>query len=153
MPGEAPLNLAWNNPMTKPTKQSPKKRDAARVSSHAKSMDSSGFSQPKGQLTTILFAATGMTPAVLTETVWGLAQEKDPVIPDQVVVVTTAAGAQIIEKELLTPVGDGAATIWQELRQAILGPAALTRAKVIICTSTNLGDAAALSCFRAAGWR
>jgi len=34
-----------------------------------------------------------MSPAVLTETVWALAQEKPAVIPDRVIVLTTAAGA------------------------------------------------------------
>ncbi|MGO8676468.1 MAG: CRISPR-associated ring nuclease Csm6 [Limisphaerales bacterium] len=77
---------------------------------------------PRAQrLSTTLLAVTGMSPAVLTETVWALATENPPVIPDRVVVVTTIAGRQAIERELLTaPTAEGPA-LWQELRLAILG--------------------------------
>ena len=73
---------------------------------------------------TILLAVTGMSPAVLTETVWALAQEKEPVIPDRVVVITTISGRQAIERELLMPSQPDAPTVWQQLRQAVLGQAA-----------------------------
>ena len=36
---------------------------------------------------TILIAGMGTSPAVLTETVWALAHQAVPVIPDEVVVV------------------------------------------------------------------
>ena len=38
---------------------------------------------------TILIAGTGTSPAVLTETVWALAHQKKPVVPDEIVVLTT----------------------------------------------------------------
>ena len=41
----------------------------------------------------VLLAVTGMSPAVLTETVWALAQERPPIIPNRVVVLTTLAAA------------------------------------------------------------
>jgi CRISPR-associated protein (TIGR02584 family) len=41
-----------------------------------------------------------MSPAVLTETVWALAHETPPRIPDRVIVITTIAGRQAIEREL-----------------------------------------------------
>jgi CRISPR-associated protein (TIGR02584 family) len=66
---------------------------------------------------TILVATTGLTPAVLTETVWALAQEKPPVIPDAVIVLTTATGRAHIEQQLFGP-----DAIWQQLRRALLGP-------------------------------
>jgi CRISPR-associated protein (TIGR02584 family) len=65
-----------------------------------------------------------MSPAVLTETVWALAQEKEPVIPDRVVVITTISGRQAIERELLMPAQPDARTVWQELRRAVLGKVA-----------------------------
>lgn len=40
----------------------------------------------------ILIAVTGVSPAILTETVWALAQRGDPWIPDQVIAVTTRTG-------------------------------------------------------------
>jgi len=51
----------------------------------------------------ILFAVTGMSPAILTETVWALAHEIPSVVPDRVVVVTTLAGRAGIVRELLEP--------------------------------------------------
>ncbi len=52
------------------------------------------------KLETVLFAVTGMSPAIITETVWALAHEKPPIIPDRIVVVTTAAGRAAIQREL-----------------------------------------------------
>jgi len=72
-----------------------------------------------------------MSPAVLTETVWALAHEKPPVIPDRVVVLTTISGRQAIERELLTSAQPGAPDLWRELRSAILGPDASTDPRLI----------------------
>jgi len=72
---------------------------------------------------TVLFAVTGMSPAVLTETIWSLAHEKPPTIPDRVVVITTSIGKNRIEAELFTPTPEyGGLTVWQALRKQILGP-------------------------------
>lgn len=51
----------------------------------------------------VLLAVTGMSPAVLTETVWALAHQNPSVIPHRVIVLTTTAGRQCIEKELFAP--------------------------------------------------
>lgn len=40
----------------------------------------------------VLVAGIGTTPAVLTETVWALAHQKEPVVPDEVVVISTKRG-------------------------------------------------------------
>ena len=61
----------------------------------------------------ILIAGIGTSPAVLTETVWALAQEDAPWVPDQVVAITTRTGKTIIEKLLLR--GGG----WNLLRKAL----------------------------------
>ena len=72
---------------------------------------------------TVLFAVTGMSPAILTETAWALAQAKPPVIPQRVVALTTMPGKARIEDELFTPSPDyGARSVWQALRRAVLGP-------------------------------
>ncbi len=64
-----------------------------------------------------------MSPAVLTETVWALAQEKPPAIPDRVIVLTTLPGKARIEGELFKPSADyGNLSVWQSLRRAVLGP-------------------------------
>ena len=54
-----------------------------------------------GQKEVILFAVIGMSPAILTETLWALAHENPPVIPDRIVVVTTLAGRAGIIRDLL----------------------------------------------------
>lgn len=49
---------------------------------------------------TILLAGIGMSPAILTETVWSLAHQKGPILPDKIVVVTTAPGRKAMEESL-----------------------------------------------------
>jgi CRISPR-associated protein (TIGR02584 family) len=56
---------------------------------------------------------------VLTETVWSLSCESPPVIPDQIVVLTTATGARQLAAQLFGP-----DAVWSQLRRSILGPAA-----------------------------
>jgi CRISPR-associated protein (TIGR02584 family) len=63
---------------------------------------------------TVLIATTGMSPAVLTETIWALSQENPPVIPDEVKVITTVTGKKQIQEKLL---GSG---VWKELRSMLL---------------------------------
>jgi CRISPR-associated protein (TIGR02584 family) len=76
-------------------------------------------SKPESEI--VLLAVTGMSPAVLTETVWALAHETPPIIPDRVFVLTTISGRQAIERELLLPVPDREGwTRWQVLREDIL---------------------------------
>ncbi len=45
---------------------------------------------------TILLAVTGMSPAVLTETVWALAQERPPMVPDRVVAVAAQKAKRLL---------------------------------------------------------
>jgi CRISPR-associated protein (TIGR02584 family) len=64
----------------------------------------------------VLVAITGMSPAVLTETVWALA-EKEKIIPDLIVVLTTVDGHRKLVEQLF-----GSDDIWKKLRADILGP-------------------------------
>jgi len=71
---------------------------------------------------TILLAVTGMSPAILTETIWALAHPADgsePVIPARVLAVTTVPGrAQLAQ--LFQPAAQlGGVTPWDALRQAL----------------------------------
>jgi CRISPR-associated protein (TIGR02584 family) len=66
---------------------------------------------PKSEI--VLFAVTGMSPAILTETVWALAHETPATIPDRVVVVTTRAGRDAIQRELFD------SGVWDQLRAAL----------------------------------
>ncbi len=76
----------------------------------------SGKQQPCsawGPPTDVLIALCGLSPAVLTETVWALAHEAPPTIPDRVFVLTTTAGRTAIERDLI----DSGA--WERLREAL----------------------------------
>lgn len=67
---------------------------------------------------TILLAVSGMSPAIITETLWALATESPPVVPDEVVVITTLKGETDIHEQLLTPQSDwGNKKVWECLRQ------------------------------------
>ncbi|MBX3746398.1 MAG: TIGR02584 family CRISPR-associated protein [Verrucomicrobiae bacterium] len=69
---------------------------------------------------TVLLAVTGMSPAVLTETVWALAHQPEPVIPARIVVVTTALGRTRIERDLFGPSPRfKGQTPWLTLRDAL----------------------------------
>jgi CRISPR-associated protein (TIGR02584 family) len=61
----------------------------------------------------VLVGVVGMSPAVLTETVWALAHEKTPVIVDEVVAITTTRGESSIREQLLE------SGSWQRLTDAL----------------------------------
>lgn len=72
----------------------------------------------------ILVAVSGLSPAILTETVWALAEEDPENIPHEVVVLTTEQGKRAICEELLAPggmsaYGLGEASIWEGLRDLL----------------------------------
>lgn len=72
------------------------------------------------QPSSVLLAVIGMSPAVLTETLWALAHEPDPVIPRRVIVVTTIKGRREIEQQLFTPRPRfGGSSTWDTLRHAL----------------------------------
>ncbi len=48
----------------------------------------------------VLLSLVGTTPAVLTETVYALAQRKPPILPDRIVAVTSAGGRSVLMKQL-----------------------------------------------------
>jgi len=72
----------------------------------------------------VLLALTGMSPAVLTETIWALANPPGselPIIPDKVVVLTTGSGRDWIQRELFTPASEfGGVNAWEALRMVLL---------------------------------
>ena len=49
----------------------------------------------------ILVAGMGTSPAVLTNAVWALAHQKKPVVPDEVVVLITKNGKELLRRELI----------------------------------------------------
>ena len=68
----------------------------------------------------VLLAVTGMSPAVLTETVWALAHAAEPVLVSRVIAVTTSEGRRQIQTQLFTPSPRlGGLTVWEALRHAL----------------------------------
>jgi CRISPR-associated protein (TIGR02584 family) len=98
--------------------KAPKRANKPEAKAEARHLNRRESKERAGE--TVLLAVTGMSPAVLTETVWELAKRKQsPVVPDRVVVMTTEKGKEAIEEQLLGPDG-----IWDALRLAILGKGA-----------------------------
>ncbi len=80
-------------------------------------IDNDGGSGRFGATDTVLLAVVGMSPAVLTETVWALARGEEPTLPSRIVVVTTLAGKKRIESELFRPREEfGGMSAWDALR-------------------------------------
>lgn len=71
-------------------------------------------------MNTTLLAVTGLSPAVVTETLWALAERKPRIIPRRVVFVTTLTGACVIEQQLFTPRPDwNDLSVWESLRLSL----------------------------------
>ena len=58
----------------------------------------------------ILVSGMGTSPAVLTNTVWGLAHQKHSIVPDEIVVFITKSGKKLLIQKLFD---DG---VWNEMR-------------------------------------
>lgn len=65
---------------------------------------------------TVLVAFCGLSPAVIPETVWALAHETPPVLPERVVALTTLRGREAIRSTLF------ASGAWERLRRALDAP-------------------------------
>ena len=76
----------------------------------------------------VLIAAVGTSPAVLTETVWALAHRPAPVVPDEVVVITTKTGKARLQADV-TESG-----VWRDL------VASLARARIPGAAQLRLGE-------------
>ena len=63
----------------------------------------------------VLVSVIGVSPAVLTETVWAMAHAASPVVPDKIIAVTTAVGKKAIEDKLFS----GKPSVWEELLRAL----------------------------------
>ncbi|MCF7853905.1 MAG: TIGR02584 family CRISPR-associated protein [Candidatus Pacebacteria bacterium] len=62
---------------------------------------------------TVLLALCGLSPAVITETVWALAHEETPVRVNRVIALTTKQGRNCIRRELFK------SGVWEALRKAV----------------------------------
>jgi len=94
----------------------------------------------------VLLAVSGQSPAIITETVWKLAnpdEGRKRVVPDDVVIITTTRGLADINRDLknldeqgkLKPLsGWGEKSVWQTLRETVLGPTATSDLRLQLST-------------------
>lgn len=68
----------------------------------------------------ILLAVTGMSPAILTETIWALAHEAEPILPTRVIAVTTTEGRAQLERLFAATPELGGQSPWAALREALM---------------------------------
>lgn len=69
---------------------------------------------------TTLLAVTGLSPAIVTETLWALAQRETAILPDRVGFITTVTGAKVIEEQLFTPIPEWSGlSVWETLRKSL----------------------------------
>lgn len=78
----------------------------------------------------VLVVGMGTSPAVMTETVWALAHQSDPVVPDEVVVITTKSGKDALRMAIMS----GAPSVWNRLKTA------LAKEKIAIDGKLVFGD-------------
>lgn len=57
----------------------------------------------------LLIALCGLTPQVVTETLWALGQQRPPIVPQELWIITTQSGQQACQRALLGPQGKLAA--------------------------------------------
>lgn len=78
----------------------------------------------------VLVVGMGTSPAVLTETVWALAHQSDPVVPDEIVVITTKSGKDALRAAIMS----GPPSVWNRLKTA------LAKEKIAIDGKLVFGD-------------
>jgi CRISPR-associated protein (TIGR02584 family) len=66
---------------------------------------------------TVVIAVLGVSPSVLTETLWALAQESPPILPDRIVVLTTRTGRTALEASLFSGQESGWMRMCSELKR------------------------------------
>ena len=69
----------------------------------------------RGENRTVLVLGMGTSPAVMTETVWALAHQEQPVVPDEIEVITTSSGKSALQHAIL----EGAPSVMDCLKAAL----------------------------------
>ena len=78
------------------------------------------FSLTENPPMTTLLAVTGLSPAVVTETLWALAHSEPAIIPNRIEFITTLTGAIQLEKQLFSPLPEWHdSTVWETLRHRL----------------------------------
>ncbi len=103
--------------------------------------NSQAYSLKINRMPITLIAVSGMSPAILTETLWALANEEITIVPDEVIVITTSKGKVDIESQLLSGRESWAgASVWETLRQDIFKLAKIPRTNGMLQLSIRLID-------------
>jgi len=90
---------------------------------------------------TTLIAVSGMSPGILTETLWALAGEDPAIVPDEVIVITTSKGESDIRRDLLSKQDTwGNTTVWEALRHDIFARAGTPKESAALQLSIRVID-------------
>ena len=65
----------------------------------------------------VLISVVGMSPAVVTESIWGLHQERPELVPDEVVVYTTRLAWENLHKAMFSE--QAGTSVWADLQQKV----------------------------------
>lgn len=65
----------------------------------------------------VLLSVVGMSPAILTETIWSLHQEKPEMVPDEVKIYTTQKAWDNLQQKLLSR--DSGLSVWEDLQKKL----------------------------------
>lgn len=104
------------------TSRSRKTTSATRATPQPEPQRSPAVETAASQSEIILLAVTGMSPAILTETLWALANPADdaePVIPHRIIAVTTTEGRARLEQLFQPSPQLGGVAPWDALRNAL----------------------------------
>jgi CRISPR-associated protein (TIGR02584 family) len=104
------------------TSRSRKTTSATRATPQPEPQRSPAVETAASQSEIILLAVTGMSPAILTETLWALANPADdaePVIPHRIIAVTTTEGRTRLEQLFQPSPQLGGVAPWDALRNAL----------------------------------
>ena len=89
-------------------------------------------------LHTVLICTIGKTPQVLVETVWSLANQKDPIIPDEIIAVSMANFAEDA-KDSIFGKGEGWKKLLANLRKAKISVEAKLKFKEVTVAADSKG--------------
>ncbi len=64
-------------------------------------MKSKDVKKTADEMKIVFVAGMGMSPAVLTETVWALAHQKPSIVPNEIVVITTSTGKKNLQRDVM----------------------------------------------------
>ena len=93
--------------------------------------------EPKEGKKVALVAILGVTPAVLTEAVWALAQQNCPVVPDDILILTTGTGKKNLDEQIQIDKRKG---VWASLKHDLAAEGVSVEGRLNVRVELFLGE-------------